>query len=339
MEEEKKNIADKFGDLRSDNKSSENYVYNIEDEYFAEDKTTHRSFIAVILLIISIIGFGAVAWYAYNLQSKNSKSTREILIIKADNAPTKIEPQDPGGMIIPDMDKTIYDAISGSKNKEEKVERILPAPEEPIDLSQRLIENKQAEIEQEKLAEIAKIENEQKMQSPNKLSENILPEQNDDKNKSVIEVKKNNEPINNAPKEIANNVVEDKAIENKPDLAEISIEDIIKADMQINKSTKSLQKIDKKTEINQVQKVKKGYYLQLASFKNPKDVHVQWNKIQKKYASIIGKYSHYAVKKDLGDKGVVYRLYIGMIKQKAEARALCKSLSSKKQACIVIYEK
>ena len=51
-------------------------------------------------------------------------------LITAEEGPDKIAPEDPGGMDVPDQDKTVYDAMTGEEAAEEP-EHLLPPAEEP----------------------------------------------------------------------------------------------------------------------------------------------------------------------------------------------------------------
>lgn len=99
------------------------------------------NFISIILVIIC---FGLILWYGYKLHSKPTELS-ELPLIKADHAPTKVKPADPGGMIIPNTDKTIYENMgTNGSNKDNlpKVAKILSNPEEPIDRDSILSEEK-----------------------------------------------------------------------------------------------------------------------------------------------------------------------------------------------------
>jgi hypothetical protein len=50
----------------------------------------------------------------------------DVPLIRADERPTKIKPQNPGGMEVPDRDKLIY------TQKRATVEHLLPPPEKPM---------------------------------------------------------------------------------------------------------------------------------------------------------------------------------------------------------------
>lgn len=57
-----------------------------------------------------------------------------VPLLSADETPTKVPPDEPGGMDIPDQDKTVYEVIDQQKGEdEEEVERLMPPPEEPAE--------------------------------------------------------------------------------------------------------------------------------------------------------------------------------------------------------------
>lgn len=88
----------------------------------------------VAVAIVAIAVIAGVGGYVYERFSPRAPVTsRQVPLIKADDSPTKIRPEEPGGMAIPDQDKLVYQAL-GESGGEEKVERILPPPEEPIPL-------------------------------------------------------------------------------------------------------------------------------------------------------------------------------------------------------------
>lgn len=74
--------------------------------------------------------FGGVVWACAVLFMPPDNG--EIKIIKADAAPYKGKPDQPGGMDIPDQDKLIFNAVSPD-GKLVAVEHIMPGPEKPME--------------------------------------------------------------------------------------------------------------------------------------------------------------------------------------------------------------
>jgi hypothetical protein len=84
-----------------------------------------RSLIAVLVMGV----FAGGLWFAYmqGLRHGNlSSGGAEVPLIRADERPTKVKPENPGGMEIPDRDKLIY------TQKRAAVEHLLPPPEKPM---------------------------------------------------------------------------------------------------------------------------------------------------------------------------------------------------------------
>ena len=109
------------------------------------DRDANRSYNRVTIIALCFVFIGAIgcAWYFYN--SSQDKTEGEMLVISADNDEIKVKPSDPGGMVVDNMDKVVYDTIDG-QSKVEKVEKILPPAEEPIDKSSLIVEIKPVEV-------------------------------------------------------------------------------------------------------------------------------------------------------------------------------------------------
>jgi len=78
------------------------------------------------LLVVALFGGGT--WYAYLLGTRHASDPRieNVPLIRADASPTKVKPEKPGGMEVPDRDKLIY------TQKRAAVEHLLPPPEKPM---------------------------------------------------------------------------------------------------------------------------------------------------------------------------------------------------------------
>ncbi len=88
-----------------------------------------RAIVAVLVGLVVIGVFAGGLWFAY-LQGLRHASgdSGEVPLIRADERPTKVKPENPGGMEIPDRDKLIF------TQKRATVEHLLPPPEKPMAL-------------------------------------------------------------------------------------------------------------------------------------------------------------------------------------------------------------
>jgi hypothetical protein len=88
--------------------------------------------ISWLVLGVAVLGFGALAYYAYQSGSK-SAADGQLVMVEAETGAIKEAPADPGGEQFPHKDKTIYDALSPYRTDDEQpVEKLLPEPEEPV---------------------------------------------------------------------------------------------------------------------------------------------------------------------------------------------------------------
>lgn len=83
-----------------------------------------------LLTAIALFVFAGILWYAYP-RGAEKYSNIDVPIVKADTAPVKEEPVDPGGMEVMHQDSTVFDTLQ--KNTAASVENLMPAQEEPID--------------------------------------------------------------------------------------------------------------------------------------------------------------------------------------------------------------
>jgi SPOR domain len=86
--------------------------------------------VAMVLAVLAAIAlFAGGLWFAYVLGTRHmtvSSNGEEVPLIRADERPAKVKPQNPGGMEIPDRDKLIY------TQKRAGIEHLLPPPEKPM---------------------------------------------------------------------------------------------------------------------------------------------------------------------------------------------------------------
>ncbi len=88
-----------------------------------------RVIFALVALLIVVGGLWLASSFIW------PEDNGQIAILKADNTPYKVKPDDKGGMQIPHQDKMIFNALSPD-GKPVTVERILPGPEQPLNAPQ-----------------------------------------------------------------------------------------------------------------------------------------------------------------------------------------------------------
>lgn len=99
------------------------YDATLEDE----EGTSARSPLFIILTALVLTAFGAVVYVAYQ-QGRTQGDRGAPPVITAEAGPIKVQPENPGGVEVPDQDKLIYERIAGAST--EPTEGGLAAPPE-----------------------------------------------------------------------------------------------------------------------------------------------------------------------------------------------------------------
>jgi len=277
------------------------------EEIFLDDDENGSSsgakfFITLLLVILAAGGFLLLAWYAYNT-TIHPTDVATLETVKADNSPTKHKPDEPGGMVVPNMDKTVYDNLSGNNTAENlpKVERLLPAPEEPVnratvaDMQQTAIEAENAKLESGNKAPAAPVA------AP-------LPQPTH---------------VATTHAAVTQPIVVDKESDNQKPVAA----DDLKTAPEDSKT---------KQQLSHKRVKDTGIKIQIASVKSEKDAVTTWARLRKTYPEYLGKLNNFVERKDLGSKGIFYRLQAGPVSSTSEARLLCKKLTDLGQGCLIV---
>jgi len=93
-----------------------------------EARPRFRGWIASLIVLLVLGAFAGGLWFAYQqgLRHASGGNGVDVPLIRADERPTKVKPENPGGMEVPDRDKLIY------TQKHPLVEHLLPPPEKPL---------------------------------------------------------------------------------------------------------------------------------------------------------------------------------------------------------------
>lgn len=208
-----------------------------------------------------------------------------VPLIRADDRPTKVKPDQPGGMAVPDQNVSLYNEKPGGA----PVEKLLPGPEQP-------------------------------MPRP------VAP-----------------------PKEAAAPppIPAPSSPEASPAAAE---KQAVAAPTKAAKPAAQAKSATKDTAVKQAAallgatasatpaKAASGgpVRVQLGSLRSAEAAKEEWARLKREQPELLGKLSAIAVKADLGDKGVYYRVQAGPLPDGAAAERLCGELRQRKLGCSLV---
>jgi hypothetical protein len=80
--------------------------------------------------VAAIASFGSVVWWAHNQDVKAGGKGLEPLVVQASQSPTRIKPENAGGLVPPNQDKEVYNRIQPNTVPVQP-EKLLPTAETP----------------------------------------------------------------------------------------------------------------------------------------------------------------------------------------------------------------
>ncbi|MEZ2219756.1 SPOR domain-containing protein [Rhizobium sp. RCC_161_2] len=101
-----------------------------------------RSFrgIATAAALIAVFGLGAYGVYGWVRHgSPISSFSGEPRVITADADPVKVAPENPGGTVVPNQDKAVYDRVAGDGTAAPKQKQLVSSNEQPVDVVQKTL--------------------------------------------------------------------------------------------------------------------------------------------------------------------------------------------------------
>lgn len=271
----------------------------------------------VLLLAIVFVGAAAALLFVVFQQGVRTGGRNAPPVIVAEAGPEKVKPEDPGGLDVPHQDKTVYDRVSGEAP--ERVERLLPEPEEPIDIS--------GLRSSEASNDAPDIDTASDTASDTAETGDPAKTGGDEKIPAAALVSEASKDLPSPKPEVVNEVED--------------IGDLIK----------SLPEVDEEPIGNSVAEVDEGmvnrasgtipsatsgaYVVQIGSFRGADLASGGWEALNRKNGDLLGNLRPDIQLADLGDRGIYYRLRIGPFATKADAQALCAALKERRQDCLV----
>jgi cell division protein FtsN len=258
------------------------------------------AFFIVLIALSFMIG---VVWKLYTGGTANQG--QEVPIVRADDNPFKVVPDEPGGMKIPYKDSTIFSSLNNDQDR--RIENLLADEddEEPMPRSQLF-----AGLNTDQVPELNTEAQETPLDQPLR---------------SKIDAEEDHERLSEMTKE-AKHVVEE--------MIDGGVESVMPKPSEVKVTKDVAPKVEVKTKpapkptpapVTTVVSSTGDYYVQLGSVKTADGAESEWKKIAAKYPSILSGYNHRVETADLGEKGTFYRIQAGPV-SKDKAVSTCEAI-------------
>ena len=267
----------------------------------------------VFLGIIIVATAAGGIWYAYELGLRRGIVMSPPLI-KADPSPTKVAPDDPGGLEIPHQETLVYETLDPSAQEAED-ESLLPPPEEPLPRPAPAVAEEPAAPDRATPADATP-------------AADVAPA-------VVVEEPGEPTPVASGDQAVTPAEVERVAAAAKDALEPPPIPDQPSATAGDAETPVTTTQADAGSSTRQA--LLAAYRIQIGSFREAGAAERAWTGTASAHGDLVGKLDHIVVEADLGeDRGVYHRVQAGPFANRAAALALCDRLQARDQACLVV---
>jgi hypothetical protein len=266
--------------------------------------TKGRTRLRWLWVVLALFGFTAAAiaagWFALGaLTKRQEEGTARIY---APEGPIKVRPQQPGGMAVPDRDRTVYGRMDGTPPP--PVERLLPGAEQPLPRPQSGAAPQVPPAPAQPLRA-----------APPTFRDEMPPVA-----RSAVEPSAPRVPsATAAPATTAPAVAAPQAQAVPPP-----------------GSAATAAAPTAPSPAAPVAAPGGRYMVQLAAVRDQQVIEAETRRLQRAHGDLLGNLTPTVVRADLGDKGVYFRLRMGPLADDAAAKALCAELEKRNAPCLVV---
>jgi hypothetical protein len=294
------------------------------------------------LAILVVGGFAAAVWWTYQ-SVQPTENEADVPLIVAETEPEKVVPDEEGGLNVPFQDQTIFDQFSPD-SAEQDGEQLLPPPETPAlpppEEPEVAVMAPSATPEASALTPPAP--SAPTVEAPEVPSvavpEGVVPE-------AVA-------PVEEAPL-TALDALPQPAEAEQPAVAWVGpfqvppLKPAVPAAVVSNEvEAAAIDAAPTAPEAAPAQPAvaapapdpMSGIRIQLASLRDEANARSEWQRLQRKFADVLGKLQPVFLRATFEDGSIYYRLQAGPLANRTAAVALCVSLQQRQQDCIVARE-
>lgn len=276
--------------------------------------TSPKKIITAAIALGAVAAFGIGIWFAYDQGVKRGASGAPPLI-RADQGPTKVAPENPGGMQVPNQDKQIYERLGGNQQAATPgTEKLLPPPERPSAAPTQPGTQPNAQTSAVTVPNRPAPATVPGQSPAASAGQTGLPNRTDAPSPSAVTTPAPSQPV--APK-----------AEEKPAATPAT-----RAPAQTATAPATPPSAAPSVTATPGGSAK----VQLASLKDQAAATATWNQLQKKFPDVLGGLQPSYEKVEIAGKGTFVRLQAGPLKDRATAQNVCQQLAAKNQGCIVV---
>jgi cell division septation protein DedD len=282
-----------------------------------------------LLALVAVATLGWVVWIAYD-EGVRTGTVKTVPVIRADAGEIKRKPDQPGGLEVPHQGILVFGRLApGQAN--EPVERLLPLPEVPI----KLPVSGSSRPPEVKAVGPTTVRPDTEIVAA--LTPKLIEPAPAKKVPSVptvdsAEIVANTRPPAGVPLEAQTDLeVKTPA---PPPVAKEKAQSPTKVVVKTPDSAPEPAPVEKQPVIPP----EAAWRIQLVALNNPKDAERVWGRLQKVNSDLLGGLTLRVLAAKL-KKGTFYRVQAGPLASRAVASALCGTLKSRKQDCLVVAPK
>ncbi len=296
-------------------------------------------------VIAAVVVAGGVAGWKYwgrDLWAMRNNGD-EIPLIRAQDGPFKVRPDQPGGADFANRDMLVYQQLDKKGGGEPKTESLLPQPEKP--LPPPAPRNPPAQASQPMTQQQAAADPMSQEGGPMSVTggEGQGEETEDDGPTEVATPQavppqppaaaaKTAPPPPAPPTSVATTT----SLRPSPDQVRAAQPPAPPPPPPAVKVEQSAPAATTASAAPQANANPHGYRIQISAVRSEADARNEWVRLRKQYDSVLGKLTLFVERADLGTKGVFYRIQAGGFSDKPAAESACQQLAKQKVGCLVV---
>jgi hypothetical protein len=329
---------------RSDIKVTASDALEFEPVESSTVRPKRRSFKGILVTLLAVaVGAGGWALYGDKLLTLVANGDGEVPLIRAENGPVRVRPENPGGLQVPNRDKLVYNRMQGGNQESPSIERLLPRAEapKPVPTATTSKSFKLPPAKQPKTARVPTLSDVKAVTPPPPPPP--APGATVSNSKNPIRLAKRTTPLSLKrpvlPDRLTGGAVRpptssSSAPRPAPAPAARPVAKVTSAPAsQLRTALKPASAPTKRAS----PAVGKAFRVQLAAARTPEAVRAEWDRVRRKNLDLLGDLGLTVTKVDLGaKKGVFFRLRAGPLADDPTARKLCRDLAKRRIGCLVI---